>query len=208
MIQWHKTFLLEAWRRSCNIDSLDVVFDVGAYNGAESMEFVNLFNSKVYAFEPLSTYYINNDNIHHIKSAVSQEDGVAFLYVPRNIHAASLKIPTQIHDKIEVSTIRLDTFMDIHHIEQIDMVWVDVQGAELDVLKSLGDKIQDIKYLYIEADIKPGRYKNQSYMSDIVKYIKPFGFESVCELTISDIERHAIFSNPSNLESLESLEKA
>jgi FkbM family methyltransferase len=53
-------------------------------------------------------------------------------------------------EPIYVKTIRLDTWMSKRNIDVVDFLWVDVQGAEKNVIDGLGKKIQNVKCIWIE----------------------------------------------------------
>ena len=55
-------------------------------------------------------------------------------------------------------------------ISKYDMLNIDVQGTELDVLKSLGKYIENIKYIYSEVNVKE-LYKGCCKLSEIDKYL-------------------------------------
>jgi FkbM family methyltransferase len=51
---------------------------------------------------------------------------------------------------VEVKSIRMETYCSQNNINSIDFVWMDVQGAEEEVLKSFGDYINKVKYIFTE----------------------------------------------------------
>ena len=79
-------------------------------------------------------------------------------------------------DKIEVDAIRLDTFCDEHGIDSVDLIWMDLEGAELMALESLGDRIKNTKMIWTEASTSAGSSGQQSFF-DIKTYLEPFAFD-------------------------------
>lgn len=78
-------------------------------------------------------------------------------------------------EKIEVKTITLDSFFKKHKINEVDFVHMDVQGAELKVLKGAKDNINIIKAIWLEvADVE--LYKGQPLRSDVEIFMKANGF--------------------------------
>lgn len=63
-------------------------------------------------------------------------------------------------DTIKVRTIRIDTWAKLNDITNIDFLWVDVQGAEREVVEGLGELSKRIKYVWIEF----GEDKYEGYM--------------------------------------------
>lgn len=51
---------------------------------------------------------------------------------------------------IEVKTKRFDTYCLEKNIEKIDFIWMDVQGAELNIINGMGDFKNKIRYIYTE----------------------------------------------------------
>lgn len=67
--------------------------------------------------------------------------------------ASSLRKGHPLLDKgetVSVSTTRLDTWAIKNNVENIDFLWIDVQGAERGVVKGFGDMSQKIKCVWIE----------------------------------------------------------
>lgn len=50
----------------------------------------------------------------------------------------------------KVRSQRIDTYCKENNINKIDFIWMDVQGAELDVLQGAGEFINNINYIYTE----------------------------------------------------------
>ena len=53
-------------------------------------------------------------------------------------------------ETVSVSTIRLDTWATKNGVDDIDFLWIDVQGAEREVVRGFGDMSQKIKCVWIE----------------------------------------------------------
>lgn len=76
-------------------------------------------------------------------------------YINNNLNssgASSLKKGySHVLDKpIEVETNRFDTWYKENNIGEIDFVWLDVQGAEREVIEGMGKEIENIKYFWLE----------------------------------------------------------
>ena len=80
-------------------------------------------------------------------------------------------------EKRTVKSKRLDTIFKLENIDlKIDFLNLDIQGAELLALKSLGNILNDIKYIYTEVNTEHV-YKNCALITEIDQYLKQFGFE-------------------------------
>jgi FkbM family methyltransferase len=61
-------------------------------------------------------------------------------------HYVQYEIKTKCH--------RLDTIMKLHNIPKVDIIWMDLQGAELLAFKGLGEFVKDVKYIHTEVTHK------------------------------------------------------
>lgn len=84
-----------------------------------------------------------------IHAALSASDGEQAAYggAVRTISTDLAEIGNTADDTVE--TITLKSLLDAHDIERVDYLNVMVNGAELDVLKGLGDRLRDVKTIRI-----------------------------------------------------------
>lgn len=78
----------------------------------------------------------------------------------------------------EVIKVKMRTIQSIcaeKHISSVDFIHMDVQGAELNVLKGSGNLIKDFKVIWLEVEAVE-LYKGQPLKSDIEKFMKKNGF--------------------------------
>lgn len=135
-----------------------------------------------------------NERIILVKNAVSI-DNKKILFKPfdlriyNNMGASSLlEIDFSTRDKndpdynigkvqkeITVDGIRLDTFIENNNIPNIDLLCIDLQGYELEAIKSLGEKIKKVKYIITECSIV-STYKNGANFYELNDYLKNNGF--------------------------------
>lgn len=121
--------------------------------------------------------YVDNDRVHLVEVALSDKDGDSSFYqsfdnkiedkVPEkydwisvedynnnklsNSGSSSLKKGYQNKlGEISVPTRRFDTWFSNAGLDKIDLVWIDVQGAEKEVIEGFGEIIQSVKYLWVE----------------------------------------------------------
>ena len=74
-----------------------------------------------------------------------------------------------------VKQIRLFDFINKNKLGEIDILKIDTEGYELEVLKGLEDKINDIKFIYFEHHYDNMIEKNYKF-SDIHDLLKNKGF--------------------------------
>jgi FkbM family methyltransferase len=198
-----ETFYTFANQKFRDPNEVSVIFDVGSLHCLESIEFSKRYeNARIFAFEANPDSYqvcLENtkdiDNITVINMAVNDYDGTCVFYpidpektvspwFDGNRGASSLykangsydHIEKYVQKEIEVPCIRLDSFCEKYNINNIDLMWMDLQGAELTALESLGDKLlSTIKVIHTELEINP-MYENQSLFSDVDSFLKQKNF--------------------------------
>lgn len=143
-----------------------VILDVGSYTGEQACEFATQFpRAQIFAFEarPQSAETVRRTvapfaNIAVIEAAVHDFDGqTAFQTVDElNPGASSLFLgsapevqPIQ-QTPITVPALRLDTWAKQTGIDRFDLVWMDLQGAELLALRGMGEMLRTVKALQLE----------------------------------------------------------
>ena len=81
--------------------------------------------------------------------------------------------------EITVKGTRLDTFISKNNIKNIDLLCIDLQGYELNALKSLGENLRNVKYIITECSIQ-NTYIGGATFLDLLTYISDYGFEYCC----------------------------
>ena len=76
---------------------------------------------------------------------------------------------------VSTETIRLDEFIEHENIPQVDLICMDVQGAALNVLKSLGNKLSEVKYIITEVEYN-NIYEEEALFPKIHEFMKDKGF--------------------------------
>lgn len=183
------------------IKDIKIAFEIGSRDLLDSNDISNYYNSKVYAFEcnpDCITECMKNNfnkNVTLIKKAVSQIDGkISFksfdLSKYNNMGASSIyeidfTSNRPVYDPdygrknvqkiVEVDSCRLHTFCNENNVVP-DAIFMDVQEAELEVLKSGESILSSVKYIVFEASNKPTYIGGCSY-KDIHDYLTGKGFE-------------------------------
>ncbi len=205
-----------------NKDAEYVIFDIGSRDCMQSIEFYNHFpNAQIYAFEcnpntldicrkNIESY---KDRITLIEGAVCDYDGdITFYPVNQektittwedgNPGASSIfkssglyKNETYVHDEITTNCHRLDTIIQKYGISKVDIIWMDLQGAELLALKGMGNYLHNVQYIhtkvyYLEI------YTNQSLFHEINDYLSNlFCFKVVNTIETDVICQDIIYEN-------------
>jgi FkbM family methyltransferase len=194
-----------------------VWFDVGAFRCEHTYNYaLDNPSLRVYAFEPnmqlAGKLFGALPNIIVVPMAVSETDGCAEFNVTASPAASSLLAiddanarrwiggeGISVVSRTLVPTIRLDTFMDLVGIQSVDYLKVDAQGADLSVVKSLGNRLKDLRKVYLEASVtKYPIYHGSAGKAQIIQFLKDRGFELVATESQSDgQEENLTFENRS-----------
>lgn len=81
----------------------------------------------------------------------------------------------ELKEKIQIECIRLDKLIETEGIKEIEYIKIDTQGTDLDVVKSLGDKISIVKKISLEIQLKE-LYKGSSTKDEVFSYMDKNNF--------------------------------
>ena len=189
-----------------NIEKATVktIFELGSRDLLDAHKLQDYYGCSVYAFECnpdclevcdtiLASFH--NDNIHLVKKAISLENAPITFYPfdlakYDNMGASSMfKIDFSRRDprdpdykhpnpqiEISVEGTRLDTFMEHCGIDTVDLLCVDLQGYELNALKSLGKKLETAKYVLTECSTD-STYIGGALFAELAEYLAEAGFK-------------------------------
>lgn len=175
---------------------MGVIIEIGANEGQDTVKFLEQ-GKKVYCFEPIPNHakslwdrFGKNPNFHLMTIAIDLENGYRKFNIEAradwgcsSLHDVAPDNPNRIHytDHIEnVMCMRLDTFMDLYGITEIDYLHIDTQGNDFRVLQSLGDKIDCVKEGVTEAAQNKKYYAVEDNTVEVVKpWLEEKGFKVV-----------------------------
>ena len=200
------------------LDHIKNIFEFGARYGEDSIEFAKRYtNAKIYSFEcnenTLEQCRQNIGKYHNIiltPKAVSDYDGIITFYPidkdktittweDGNQGASSLLKASGKYDleqyaqnETQIQCVRLDSFLKEHNIPSIDILWMDIQGAELMALKGLGRRLSDVHVIQCEVEMIE-IYDEQPLFKEIKKYLIRHGFRFMGFSSKSKYSGDAIF---------------
>ena len=196
----YKTYFLEKYLKDYKIDVSKVknIIEIGAKDCVESLKFTEIFpNAHVTAFEcnPELTALCEfnallSDRITFVDKMVTDKPEISTFYLPDGEPGmGSMKRCVLPGTSVSVETVRMDDYLTD---EVIDLLWVDVQGAEVDILNSFGSKLDNVRTIYIEANILPMRYYESSSPAGITNMLQ---YRTVKETyLVSNNEVHMILT--------------
>lgn len=187
-----------------------VIFDIGSRDCLQSIEFYHNFpNSKIYAFE-CNPNTINSckkniekykDRITLIEEAVCDYDGEINFYPidsKKNITSwvdGNPGVSSLFKANIIKKCHTLNTIIKKYNIEKLDIIWMDLQGAELLALKGLGDYIRNVRYIHTKIFHRP-IYNCQVLFKELDNYLRNyFSFNLLNDINNSNIFEDAIYEN-------------
>jgi FkbM family methyltransferase len=192
---------LEILQRFYKAADVKTILEVGARDCGETKVFAQTFSkASIYTFEcnpqtlPLCRKVAKQyPAITLVEKAVSDTNGsVDFFPIDpektettwkdgnpgaSSLLQASGKYPVEkyVQKKITVEATRLDAFLESQKISQVDVMWMDIQGAELMALKGLGQRLQDVKIIHTEVEFME-IYSGQPLYKDIQAFLQKNGF--------------------------------
>jgi len=172
--------------------------DVGAHEGETTIGFAAArADLLVYGFEPnlavASRVMGRLRNYVVIPMAIALKDGTAELKLTAVDAASSLldmdeevaakwiggAADLAVVNRQVVHTMRLDTFMNRMGIEHVHFLKVDTQGADLDVVRSAGDRLRDIDRIQMEVTKGDQLYQGAASTDEVLSFMAGHGFKLV-----------------------------
>jgi FkbM family methyltransferase len=169
------------------------IVEIGAHpHGAQQERFHALLDffpdSKIHAFEIdeeecIKLNKIAKDGLKFYPYALGDKEEKRKLYETNHPMCSSLYKPNEKLLKLfnnlsvaylkkitEVNTISLDTFIKREKIESIDFIKMDIQGAELDVLKGAERSLKNVLTIVSEVEFLP-IYNEQPLFGDVCTFL-------------------------------------
>ena len=171
-----------------------VVFDVGAWLGQTVNGYRKLYpEAQIYAFEPspiicdlLSEQYAGNDRVSVFRVALAEQEGMRALHIHHPTEETSLLRVTDeyrergvMHTQDVWTTVTtLDLFCSRQAIGRIDVLKLDVQGAELLVLEGARDLFDEGRVGLVFAEMNFWeQYQGQCWWYEVGAWLAGYGFE-------------------------------
>jgi FkbM family methyltransferase len=170
-----------------------IIIDVGAHTGQVcALPFAQNASNLVYAIEPIPAL-ADQLRSHHLPNlqVFQMVMGPTNQTVPFHINQFSetssllqancvgqwqpYAEQLQAVQTIEVTMMRLDTFMAQQAIVEVELLKIDAQGYDLQVLYGAGEAIHCVKKIVVEAQLYP-LYEGSSSKEAIVEYLTSQGF--------------------------------
>tara|TARA_X000000950_G_scaffold281533_1_gene378351 strand:+ start:12122 stop:12763 length:642 start_codon:yes stop_codon:yes gene_type:complete len=152
----------------------NLIVDIGAWCGTWSIKMQEYAN-KIYCYEPNKLHYEcllkNVSQYNHISAynqAVGNQDG--FVKLTEESATQNTRV---LLEEGETKINKLDSL----DIEGVDMIKIDVEGLEMEVLKGVSNKIENIEYIMIELNNNSKKYGSSN--NKIQLYLKELGYKEL-----------------------------
>jgi FkbM family methyltransferase len=197
------------------------IVEVGARDCVETLDFESGFpEARIFAFEcnpatlPACRLAVQgHDRIRLVEKAVSDRRGTVTFYPTdpartvtkhangnpgaSSLFRASPDYPheTYVQNEISVEATTLADFMGEEAIASIDLLWMDIQGAELFALKGLGDRLSAVGLIHMEVEFMP-IYQGQPLFHEVHEYLGSHGFTLLGFTSYSRYSGDAVYASP------------
>jgi len=198
----------------------NVILDIGSRDCLQSLEFAKHYkNAKIIAFEcnpntiPLCRSNISStSNIELVEKAVNTYNGKCTFYAidqektkttwkDGNPGASSLFVSNGAYDvehyvqnSMTVDCCRVDEVLAEKNIQDVDLVWIDLQGAEKLAFESFGESLERVKYIHTEVSYK-AIYTNQVMFDELHSFLLAKGFENITIPSKQGWQEDVIYKN-------------
>lgn len=198
---------------------MNIIIDVGANEGSFLRQYLDDEKNMIFAFEPVPHLYeklksleLNHKNIKVFNYAINNNDGIEDFYINEPHYTSSLKPFTKYKDDwdekvllhqvnvINVKVYKLSTFLIENDLlgKVISFLKIDTQGSDLDVVKSLGNNIQNIKEIQLECFLTKNEeslYENEGKCDEILNFFESNNFTLKHHLKEDEKWSNLIFEN-------------
>jgi len=176
------------------------IIEIGCHDGTHTQWFLEIFDSpQIFCFEPDPRAAIrfkqkigNIPEVNFYQHAISNQNGTTTFYMSSGQESeimpegwdcsGSIRKPKnhlKVHPwckfekNIVIETKTLDTWCREQGIDRIDFIWMDVQGAEIDVIRGARNALKKTRYLYTEYSNKE-LYEGQLSLKQVLKELVEF----------------------------------
>jgi len=177
-----------------------LIFDVGAHSGNVTSQYLEAFpKAQIHAFEPctaaferLKNRYANDSRVRALQMAVCNRDGeIEIMSNTSPVTNSILKSDIQgseywgenlleTQSRILVPATTLDAYCRKEGIEHIDILKLDIQGAEYQALEGAADLLarRAVSLLFFEIITCP-TYQNQRTAGDYFNLLEKWGYQFI-----------------------------
>ncbi len=166
------------------LDEDDTFYDVGANIGLYSCSIAKLAGCDVYSFEPhpensvtLAENAERNDvELNIVKKAVSDQEGTEKINIEKNVSGEGQANLTEDGDGEDIESCRLDNLIEQENAPVPDKMKIDVEGAEIKVIRGMENLEKDELPETIYCEMHPTVQRYGATMEELEEEIKEMGY--------------------------------
>lgn len=174
-----------------------IILEAGAHMGFDTLGLANIWpNSMIHAFEPIPNLYKDlrervkdKRNVKTYNIALGEKSSPVEMYVSSGGSSASSSVlkPTKhiemfpnvaFESKIVVSMKTLNEWAEEQNVSKIDLMWLDMQGYEVNALKGADSLIRGVSVIYTEL-CQTELYEGLSIRGNYEPFLKDLGFNLI-----------------------------
>lgn len=171
-----------------------VILEAGAHMGYDTFGLAKIWPAgKVYAFEPVPHLYIDLEervkglkNVSLYNLALGEKNCSIQMFVSSGKSTASSSIlkpskhlelfPSVMFDqKVNVEMKTLNHWIKKEKISEVDLMWLDLQGYEINALQGASDFIKNVSVIYTELCTSE-LYEGLTTKDDYISFLNDLGF--------------------------------
>jgi FkbM family methyltransferase len=176
-----------------------IIVEAGAHIGRDTVEMSKQWpKGFIHAFEPIPEIFRKlNENVRECQNvkiycmALAEKTGTATIHVSSGASDASSSLlkpkehlvqhPGVFFKRTEIVNVTsLVDWKKESGVERIDLLWLDLQGNELNVLTAAEELLYNVMAIYTEVNLKEN-YENTALYSDLKTYLIGLGFVAIKE---------------------------
>jgi FkbM family methyltransferase len=167
-----------------------VVLEAGGHYGEDTVIFARKWPlSTIYTFEPCPTYYSKLEaaisgfsQIHSFPFGLYSKTGSYTFHVSKKWDGASSllednNLPTVTYEDYQITVYckNLDEWAEEFHVDHIDYMWLDMEGAELEMLKASPNVLKTVRAISCELNHCEFR-KGMCHFKEMKTFLEEQGF--------------------------------
>lgn len=199
MIRWNRekhqdTIYIDKKMIESFLPDNPIIIDCGAHIGLDAVEFASIHGSRIFAFEAVPHIFDklkrntkNLENVYCYNLALGWFDGEAEIHVSGGDSDGSSSLlkpkkhldyhPTvTFNETMKVQCKRIDTWADENNITKVDLLWLDMQGAEQKMLMASDKILKGTKLIHTEVS-KDETYEGVDSYKNFKRFLLKKGFK-------------------------------
>jgi len=164
------------------IDSSSNILDLGAFHGDFARGMIRGYDSKVVAVEANPNLYEKLEplkGITFINKAISSQNEKIDFYIGNNLEGSSInkKHRNFNEEKVSIEGISLEKLILDNKLKKIDLIKIDIEGAEIDLFRSTSDeRLKNIDQIAVEFHDFIPELNIETEVKEIKIRMKKLGF--------------------------------